>query len=85
MRKDLIGFINTGKQNDTRQSSCLTRVTNYWEVQYRDKFADLNYFCSSQTFYKKVIMFVRLAETSLRCKIVIQKLNNIMIKLLTNP
>ena len=63
---------------------CLTRVTKYWGVQHRDRFAHLNYPHSSQTFYKKVITVVRLATTPSHCKIAIRKLNNIMINRLTN-
>ena len=84
MRKDLAGFVKAGKLNETRQTSCLTRVTKCWGVQHRDRCARLNYLCSSQTFYRKVITVVRLATTSLRYKMAIWKLNNIMINWLTN-
>ncbi len=65
MRKSLVGFVKAGKTNETRWTSCLTRVTKYWGVQHRDRFARLNYPRSSQTFYRKVITVVRLATTPL--------------------
>ena len=85
MRKGLAGFVKAGKPTKTTRISCLTRVTKYQGVQHCDKFAQLNYLCSSQTFYKKVITVVRLAATPSCCRIVIWKLNNIMINQLTNP
>ena len=86
MRKSLTGFIKAGKLNETKQISCLTlKVTKYCNVQHCNRFACLNYLCSGQTFYKKVIMIVRLAATFLYRKMAIWKLNNIMINWQTNP
>ena len=85
MQKDLVGFVKASKQNETRRTSCLTRVTKYWEIKGRDRFARFNYPCSSPTVYRKVITVVRLATTLLRRNIAIRKLKNNIINWLTNP
>ena len=85
MQKALIGFVKTGKQNETRWTSCLTRVIIHWAVQHRNSFAHLNYLSTSESFYRKVITIVRLTTILSHCRIAIQKLNNIIINMLTNP
>ena len=44
------GYIKAGKKNKNRHTSCLAKVTKYWGVQHRDKFARLYYYlCCSKT------------------------------------
>ena len=38
------GFVKAGKVNKNRRTSCLARVTKYWGVQHKDRFARLYYY-----------------------------------------
>ena len=44
MRHGFSGFVKAGKLNKNRRTSCLARVTKYWRVQHRDRFARLYYY-----------------------------------------
>ena len=44
IQQGLSSFVKAGKVNKNRQTSCLAKITKYWEVQHWDRFARLYYY-----------------------------------------
>lgn len=85
LRAGLTGYIRAGKSNEKRRTSCLLRVSKYWGIEHRERFAMLHYPRYNKTFFRKVTTVVKLATTAPKRTFAIQKLNNIIISRLQNP
>lgn len=71
--------------NETRCTRCLERISKYWGIPYRDRFARLHYSQNSETFFRKVIIVLKMAPLSQSHINSIRKLNNIIVSCLTYP
>lgn len=83
LRKGLAPYVKAAKATSKRHASCLNRIEQTWNIADRNRFSQLHYPRSSETFFRFVITVVMLTPTPSRCQKAIRKLNNIIIARLT--
>ncbi len=85
LRKRLAPYVKAGKVTSKRCASCFNRIKQIWSISDQNRFSQLHYPRSSETFFHFVTMVVMHTPTPSHYQNAIRKLNNIVIaQLMTN-
>ena len=79
MRRGLAPYVKVGKAMSKRCASCLNRIKQTWSLSNQNRFLQLHYSRSGETFFCFMTTIVIGTSTPNHYQKAIKKLNNIVI------